>query len=69
MKIFPNAYILYQSGLKTLPKTKSTLNILPKIFNIGQSGGISPNMVTLVVNNLFVMVTLGKGPTMNRLEI
>ena len=30
--IFPKAYKLCQSKLKTLPKTKLTLDVLPKIF-------------------------------------
>ena len=32
MKICPKAYKLYQSELKTLPKTKKTLNMLSNIF-------------------------------------
>ena len=47
MIICPKAYKLCQSDLKTLPKTKKTLNILLKTFNICQSGGFSPNVVTL----------------------
>ena len=32
LKIRPKAYKLYKNELKTLPQTKETLNILPKIF-------------------------------------
>ena len=41
MKICPNAYKLYQIELKNCKR----------FLNIGQSGGISPNLVTLVTNS------------------
>ena len=52
MKICPKAYKMCQSEFKTLPKTKFTLNKLPKIFNlyICQSDEISRNLVTLPLN-------------------
>ena len=46
----PISYKLCQSGFKTLPSTKLTLKILPRIIHFCQSGEISPNLTTLFVN-------------------
>ena len=48
MKICPKAYKLSQKELKTLSKPNKPEIFCQRVLNIGQSGRISPNLVTLV---------------------